>query len=90
VRKEVRDLEKNDKLQWNLYLLGLSQFEGLSEELVTSFYQIAGGKLIRVHIVISFLLSILSISYEYQILLTLVPHQVSMAAPTGRGTGSPV
>ncbi|KAI9785538.1 MAG: hypothetical protein M1839_009279 [Geoglossum umbratile] len=42
VRKEVRDLEKNDKLQWNLYLLGLSHFEGLSEELVTSFYQIAG------------------------------------------------
>jgi hypothetical protein len=40
-RREVRDLEK-DQDQWNVYMLGLSRFQNVSQSDKLSYYQIAG------------------------------------------------
>lgn len=39
---EIRDLEKNHPDQWNLYLLGLRDFQQINEDEPSSYYQIAG------------------------------------------------
>jgi tyrosinase len=42
IRREIRDLEKNYPLEWNLLLLGLNSFQDISEDDQLSFYQISG------------------------------------------------
>lgn len=41
-RLEVRQLFREKPDQWNLYLLALRQFQGNSQDYITSWYQIAG------------------------------------------------
>ena len=40
-RLEIRELQKNGEM-WNLFLLALSEFEGLNQNDIDSYYQIAG------------------------------------------------
>ncbi|CCC07895.1 unnamed protein product [Sordaria macrospora k-hell] len=42
LRHELRDLQANHPDQFNLYLLGLSHFQGLDESQLASYYQVAG------------------------------------------------
>ncbi|KAH8880045.1 tyrosinase-domain-containing protein [Thozetella sp. PMI_491] len=42
LRREIRDLQKNFPDQFNLYILGLRLLQGVSEDELTSYYQIAG------------------------------------------------
>lgn len=42
LRREIRDLQRNFPDQFNLYVLGLQHLQGLDENQLTSFYQIAG------------------------------------------------
>src|ERR1700744_3946934 len=42
VRQEIRTLQSNYPDQWNLYLLGLNALQGVNEEQLLSYYQIAG------------------------------------------------
>lgn len=42
LRREVRDLQAHFPDQWNLYLLGLEALQGIDENNLTSYYQLAG------------------------------------------------
>jgi tyrosinase len=42
LRREVRDLQAHFPDQWNLYLLGLEALQGMDENSLTSYYQLAG------------------------------------------------
>ncbi|KAK3393358.1 common central domain of tyrosinase-domain-containing protein [Podospora didyma] len=42
LRRELRDLQKNYPDQFNLYILGLQNLQGLDEAQLKSYYQIAG------------------------------------------------
>ncbi|TLD32554.1 tyrosinase precursor [Venturia nashicola] len=42
LRREVRELQSRFPDQWNLYMLGLEAFQGMDENNITSYYQIAG------------------------------------------------
>jgi hypothetical protein len=42
VRREIRSLQKDFPDQWNLYLLGLKDFQEVDENDPLSYYQIAG------------------------------------------------
>lgn len=42
LRREIRDLQKNFPDQWNVYLLGLKDFQETDENDPLSYYQIAG------------------------------------------------
>jgi tyrosinase len=41
-RLEIRDLKRNNPDQWNLYLLGMQRFMGMSQSEKMGYYQIAG------------------------------------------------
>jgi len=42
LRREIRDLQRNFPDQFNLYVLGLQNFQGLDENQLTSYYQVSG------------------------------------------------
>ncbi|RDI85950.1 hypothetical protein Vi05172_g3981 [Venturia inaequalis] len=42
LRREVRELQSRFPDQWNLYMLGLEAFQGMDENNITSYYQLAG------------------------------------------------
>ncbi|KAK0624826.1 hypothetical protein B0T17DRAFT_531175 [Bombardia bombarda] len=42
LRREVRDLQRNFPDQFDLYILGLQNLQGLNEAQLTSYYQLAG------------------------------------------------
>ncbi len=42
IRREIRDLQTNSPDQFNLFLLGLREFQGVDENQLLSYYQIAG------------------------------------------------
>lgn len=42
VRREVRELQSRFPDQWNLYMLGLEALQGMDENNITSYYQLAG------------------------------------------------
>ncbi|KAF1952540.1 Di-copper centre-containing protein [Byssothecium circinans] len=41
-RKEIRDLEKAGGEMWNLFLLAMADFQAMNQEVIDSYYQIAG------------------------------------------------
>lgn len=47
LRREIRDLQNNFPDQWNVYLLGLKDFQETDENDPLSYYQIAGRNLPR-------------------------------------------
>jgi hypothetical protein len=42
IRREIRELQQNDPIQWNLFLLGLRALQTVDENDQLSFYQISG------------------------------------------------
>lgn len=45
IRQELREFKKNDDM-WNLYLLGLWQFQKIDQDKQLSYFQIAGKALV--------------------------------------------
>lgn len=47
-RIEIRELEKAGGEMWNLFLLAIAEFKAMDQNIIDSYYQIA-GKLQRLH-----------------------------------------
>jgi tyrosinase len=43
-RLEIRELQKNSEM-WNLYLLAMTEFQAMDQDVIDSYYQIAGESL---------------------------------------------